>query len=220
MKVILTGSTGFIGSAVLQRCIAHPSITSIVALTRRELPITNPKLQTVILKDFLTYDATTLHHLEGAEACIWALGTPTAGREVHFDYTLAAVHAFFSALTPALGEKGQRFRHIQLSGAFTEKDQDRSLWFLGATRKMRGDVETALVDFERSHAELWKLSILRPAAVGKDGSVARFVMPGLWIGVEELAAAVVDVAVRGDGEVFVENGELRERGQAALRALP
>ena len=71
MKVIITGSTGSVGSAVLERCIEHPSITSVVALTRRPLELKDPKLNNIIHKDFLKYDNDVLEQLKGAEACIW-----------------------------------------------------------------------------------------------------------------------------------------------------
>ena len=71
MKIILTGSTGYIGSGVLKRCIAHPSVTSIVALTRRAIEVENPKLHNIVVKDFLKYDNSVIEQLKGAEACIW-----------------------------------------------------------------------------------------------------------------------------------------------------
>lgn len=43
-KVIIAGVTGFVGQEVLLQCLAHPSITSIVALCHHELPTTHPKL--------------------------------------------------------------------------------------------------------------------------------------------------------------------------------
>ena len=80
MKIILTGSTGTVGSAVLKRCIAHPSITSIVALTRRPLDVKDAKLSNIIHKDFLKYDKDVLDQLRGAEACIWyGPITPSSG---------------------------------------------------------------------------------------------------------------------------------------------
>ena len=75
MKVIITGVTGFIGGGVLQRCLAHPSITSVVALSRRDIlnaaGTSNPKLKVVILEDFSSYPENVLNELVGAEACIW-----------------------------------------------------------------------------------------------------------------------------------------------------
>jgi uncharacterized protein YbjT (DUF2867 family) len=74
MKLILTGSTGFIGHEVLSQALAHPSITSIIALTRHPLPpplTSNPKLQNVIVEDFLSYSPSVLEKIAGADACIW-----------------------------------------------------------------------------------------------------------------------------------------------------
>lgn len=71
MKVIVTGSTGTVGSAVLSRCIEHPSVTSIVALTRRPLEVKSPKLNNIVHKDFLKYENDVVEQMKGAEACIW-----------------------------------------------------------------------------------------------------------------------------------------------------
>ncbi len=71
MKVIVTGSTGTVGSAVLQQCIENPAVTSVVALTRRPLEVKDPKLNNIIHKDFLNYDEEVLKQLKGAQACIW-----------------------------------------------------------------------------------------------------------------------------------------------------
>ena len=78
MKVILTGSTGFIGGEVLEQCVQHPSITSIVALSRRQLSesaTVSPKVQVVIIEDYLSYSSSTLQAVQGAEACIWYVST-------------------------------------------------------------------------------------------------------------------------------------------------
>lgn len=71
MKVFITGSTGTVGGGVLERCLAHPQITSVIALTRRPLETKNPKLNNIIHKDFHTYDDGVIEQLKGAEACIW-----------------------------------------------------------------------------------------------------------------------------------------------------
>ena len=74
MKVILTGATGFIGGEVFLQALANQSITTLVVLTRRALPesaTSNPKLEVIILTDFLSYPTEILSQLEGAESCIW-----------------------------------------------------------------------------------------------------------------------------------------------------
>ena len=76
MKIILAGSTGFIGREVLQQCLRHPSITNIIALSRRDLPADltgkyGSKLHVVIMNDWLSYSDAVLEELRGAEGCIW-----------------------------------------------------------------------------------------------------------------------------------------------------
>jgi uncharacterized protein YbjT (DUF2867 family) len=74
MKLILTGTTGFVGQEVLTQALAHPSITSVAALTRHPIPATfasNPKVKNVLVEDFSTYTPSVLEQLSGADACVW-----------------------------------------------------------------------------------------------------------------------------------------------------
>ena len=69
-------TTGFIGQEVLHQCLQNPSITSLVALSRRDLPGSatgNPKLKVLILNDFTSYPDTVLQELAGAESRIYYL---------------------------------------------------------------------------------------------------------------------------------------------------
>lgn len=145
MKIILTGATGLIGSAVLQRLISLPTITSIIVLSRRELPTKHPKIQTIIIHDFLHgYSPDVLASIQGAEACIWVLGSPTSGREVHHDMTMAATKAFSENCVERVGKDsggsggGQKaFRFVYTSGSLVVRDQNAQTWFMGDGRKMR-----------------------------------------------------------------------------------
>ena len=70
MKVILAGSTGFIGHEVLTQCLQNPAITSVVALSRRELPA-HEKLRVALVDNFLSYPDSVREEIKGADACIW-----------------------------------------------------------------------------------------------------------------------------------------------------
>ncbi|KAF2220649.1 hypothetical protein BDZ85DRAFT_29507 [Elsinoe ampelina] len=217
MKVIVTGATGLIGGATLRRLLTLPSITSVIALSRRDIGITDPKLETVILKDFHHYPADVLARLSGAEACIWALGRPTDGGDVHDALTFAGADAFAASLLPRLKEGGKKFRFMYVSGHFVEPDQDANLWWLGATRKLRGVVEHKIIDYEKTYSPSWETFVARPAAVTVGKPIYSPLLLGLWIPVEELAAALADVVVNGKtGDPRLANGDLRARGQEAL----
>jgi nucleoside-diphosphate-sugar epimerase len=73
MKVILTGSTGFIGGEVLKQCLSNPQIDSLVVLSRRDLPHLNskPKAKVIIIKDFIQYSSDAVNEFEDSDACIW-----------------------------------------------------------------------------------------------------------------------------------------------------
>lgn len=133
MKVIISGGTGFIGGAVLQRLIALPEVTSIIALSRRELTVKDAKVHTVIVKDFLNYDEATLSQMKGAVACIWCLGTPQGGRDVHMDIPMAAAKACASNLD----KEANTFRFVLTSGIAAVRETEKTLWFLGNMRRMR-----------------------------------------------------------------------------------
>lgn len=217
MKVIVSGVTGFIGGAVLQRCLEHPSISSVIALSRREVDVKHPKLQTVIQKDFTKYDAAVLEQLKGAETCLWCLGAATSGMDVHEGYTFAAAEAFASSVAPHT-TSGKPFRFLYLSGHLVERDQDKSLWFLGQMRKARGTVETKLVEFEKQHADIWKSFTIRPWVVTDGETMLSRTMPGYTIPVAELAAGMIEVAMNGSEEHFIESADLKQLGKAALQS--
>ncbi|KAF2214011.1 hypothetical protein CERZMDRAFT_7279, partial [Cercospora zeae-maydis SCOH1-5] len=207
MKVILTGATGHIGGAVLQRLLAVPTVTSIVVLSRRELTVQDVKLKTIIIQDFLHYEQDVLDQLAGAEACIWVLGSATAGKDVHNDMTFAATKAFAEHVLPTLG-KGKKFRYVYTSGAAVVRDQSASLWFLGEKRKLRGLIEMDVVNLEKQYGEQWASYIVRPAAVTNGKPMWSFMLGGWWISKENLAVAMVDLAVHGGEQQTLENGDL------------
>ncbi|PWY69087.1 NAD(P)-binding protein [Aspergillus heteromorphus CBS 117.55] len=218
MKVILTGSTGFIGREILAHCLQSPTISSIVALSRRPLPATvsaHPKLTVRILDDFLTYPESLLNDLRGAEACIWALGQNRApdnetGRKINIEYTLSAIRAFDQS-RDATSPTG-KFRFVYLSGGMSERDQSKSLWVAGDTRKIRGQVETELTAYEQTRNDNVEVYIARPAMVLARGASLRTLVfgmgPSIWV--DDLARVLVDVATQGSRKKVLENKTMLE----------
>ncbi|KAJ5516093.1 hypothetical protein N7527_007653 [Penicillium freii] len=141
MKVILTGSTGFVGGEVLSQCLAHPAITSIVALSRRDLPA-HKKLKVALIEDFMTYPDSIRDDIRDAEACIWTLGKAympdnDIARRVSLDYTLAAAQVFkrrarnrsgsyIVAVLPLRGIRLNRSGLCRSIGAFGYENIDRN----------------------------------------------------------------------------------------------
>lgn len=71
MKLIITGATGKVGGGALKNALSNPAITKVIVLSRRETGTQDPKLQTIIKKDYLHYTPEEVSQLQGADACIW-----------------------------------------------------------------------------------------------------------------------------------------------------
>ncbi|EYE94844.1 putative nucleoside-diphosphate-sugar epimerase [Aspergillus ruber CBS 135680] len=215
MKIILLGSTGFIGKEVLNQCLETPAITSLIALSRRDLPeaATNPKLTVVIMEHFNSYPDSVLEQLKGADACIWSIGTYDWDPVVEIEYP----EAFQKALLKVLDAK-KTFRYIYLGGAFTEPDQEKSLWFFSEGRHVRGLAQTNFLEFGKQNQNV-KTYVVRPAAVlAKNGSALLRCL--LWIvsvRTDELAAVMADLAVNGGDEQVVGNEVIVDRGRKLIR---
>jgi hypothetical protein len=116
--------------------------------------------------DFLSYsDPKITDELKGASACLWAIGIrPSQARDevsakrVCVEFTAAAARAFQRAYADSASvvetkagagaETGDSattsnsdgkppFRFVYISGAAIERDQSKSLWYLGNYRRMR-----------------------------------------------------------------------------------
>ena len=72
-KLILSGVTGRIGAQVLHHALRDPSVTSVVALSRRPLPdlAYHNQLEVILLEDFTKYNDGVIEKLSGADGCIW-----------------------------------------------------------------------------------------------------------------------------------------------------
>lgn len=157
MKVILTGSTGFIGPEVLEQCLQNSRITSIIALSRRELSPAlahNPKLKVLIMENFLSYPPSILQEIRDAEAWLWSfpyhatkedeiltrkkrvLGKARVpdndtNKRVSIEYTLAAARTYRESFASQQGlVNNAKFRFVYLSRGGAERDQTKSLWFM------------------------------------------------------------------------------------------
>ncbi|RVX67406.1 hypothetical protein B0A52_08759 [Exophiala mesophila] len=228
MKVVLSGATGYIGSQVLSRCLEHASITEVLVLSRRDIgPLAqHPKVQVLMMKDFTSYDdpATTAQLLT-ADAAIWCLGKSSGNYKVDIEFPLAFIKAIKSRQTQ--GSPGKAFRYLQLSGAFTEpppKDgqPERPLWFFVQGRRIRGALEPTVlnessdingtVDVSHSSQPPFTVYLVKPGGVAPTW-VPAFVMKyiigqRLGVGIQDLAATMVDLVVCGGDQRVFQNREI------------
>ena len=219
MKVVLSGSTGFIGGEVLTQCVNHPSITSILILTRRdpEDMASNPKAKVIIVQDFASYDEPTINELRSADAAIWCMGTYTGSERVDIEYPLKFIETIKTR--PA---GSPQFRYVHLGGAFTEPppkegQKERSLWFFTNGRRVRGAAEARVLESAEDGSQgEFTVYIVKPGGVLSEGKafLQRWIFSdSLSIGINELGATMVDLAVRGNEEKVFNNQKIIMHGR-------
>lgn len=79
MQLIVAGASGFLGRELIRQSLYLPTITSVIALARRQ--VTPPeglgadadpsKLRSVVIKDYDEFPDEVLKQLTNADACIW-----------------------------------------------------------------------------------------------------------------------------------------------------
>ncbi|KAJ7089841.1 hypothetical protein B0H15DRAFT_800486 [Mycena belliarum] len=219
MKVLLTGATGTIGSGILRHLLLNPDITSVVTLTRRPLPPSNPKTTNIVIPDFQNWDAAILTSLSDADAMVWAMGTSDTNEDTNYNFILAFQQAFLPVLpTP----RRNRFRYVLTSGLSVEPDQEKSLWFLDGARKLKGRTETWSLNFAKEHEDVWQTWIIKPGGVATAETYAvtrmaigLLIMP--TIRDDEVGAFVADLLVHGkEPEGRILNERMVARGAELL----
>ncbi len=79
MKLILFGATGMVGMGVLREALADPDIEAVLAIGRRTCGVTHSKLRELLLPDLFDLPAD-MSQLTGYDACIWAVGVSSVGK--------------------------------------------------------------------------------------------------------------------------------------------
>ncbi|KAF5010253.1 hypothetical protein FDECE_3571 [Fusarium decemcellulare] len=226
MKVIITGSTGLVGAAVVRECIANDKITHAFVLSRKQLAddlAHHPKITVVIHDDFSSYPETLLEQLKGSQACIWAIGGLATHfpdvetyRNVQVNYTISGAKSMINYLVPQLAPR-VKFRFVFCSGKLAEWDQEQSLYFLADTRKGKGEVEKqlcGLADDDKNQFEVWcaRPSAILPSEAGLLSRLSGRLYDAILA--HDLARALVNVALEGHSERIIESGELAKIGAA------
>ena len=219
MKLIVTGATGVAGSDVIRQAILRDDVTSIVAIVRKPLAVSHPKVTVVIQSDFTDYSGVA-ESLRTADAWIWCLGiaqslvTESEYHRITYDFTMAAARAAVAA--------NPKMTFVFLSGQGADSTETSRILFA----RVKGKTENALksVGFK-------SLIIARPVGIIPTTPkpkpwpwyeyvmfplypVVKLVLPWLVISSADLANAMMNLVPGSDGVRVVENRELRRVGRS------
>lgn len=214
MKIIITGSTGTVGSEVVRQAVADDDIEQVILIARHPTDIIHPKIREIIHKNFLDYGGLESTFRE-ADACLWCLGISqtSVSKEEYFvityDYAVAAAKAMLAA--------NQNVTFLFLSGQGADSTEQSRVRFA----KVKGQTENALRSMN-----FRKLLIFRPGGIfavtrGKHMSTQKkletllvramkLIIPWTVVDTDVLAKAMLKSIKVNNGPVIIDHKAIRQ----------
>ena len=222
-SLVIVGATGMVGGYALRYALDHPSVGRVTAIGRKKLGVSHPKLVEVFHLNFADCSALAAT-LSGQDAAVFCLGAYTGVvsdadlRKITVDYTIE----FARVLRNSSPDAAFSF----LSGSGADPTGQSRLAFA----RYKGEAEKALLATGFPRVYIFRPAYIYPVEARKEPNfsyrlmrrvypVFRILFPNQVIPGDDLARAMVDVAVRGEGErggQVLENRDIR--AMAAARA--
>jgi hypothetical protein len=216
-RLVIVGTTGMVGGYALRHALEHPAVATVTAIGRKKLGISHPKLKEVLHRDFADCSALA-EALSDQDAAIFCLGTYTGAvsdadlRTITVDYTIEFARVLRASSADAsfsfLSGNGARTRvdevgfhsHATRERPRTHSSRPGSPTFTSSDPAYIYPVEPR----KEPNLTYRLLRMLYP--------VFRGLFPNQVIRADDLARAMVDVAVRKTGErqtLVLENRDIR-----------
>ena len=219
-RLVIVGATGMVGGYALRYALGHPTVSRVTAIGRRSLGVSHPKVKEVLHNDFADCSALA-ETLSDQDAAIFCLGTYTGVvsdaelRKTTVDYTIEFARVLHGSSPNAV------FSFLSGSGA-DQTGQSRM-----AFARYKGEAEKALIAAGFPRVNMFRPAYIYPVEPRKEPNFSyrllravypafRVLFPNQVIRADDLARAMVDVAVRETGEIggFVfENRDIRAMGR-------
>jgi uncharacterized protein YbjT (DUF2867 family) len=220
-RVVIVGATGMVGGYALRYALDHPAVGTVTAIGRKKLGISHAKLREVLHQDFADCSALA-DALSGQDAAVFCLGVYTGVvsdaelRRITVDYTIE----FARVLRGSSPEASFSF----LSGNGADSTGRSRIPFA----RYKGEAENALLAAKFLHVYLFRPAYIYPVEPRKEPNFSyrllralypafRLLFPNQVIRADDLARAMVDVAVKRPGvrgPLLLENRDIRAMVQS------
>jgi len=220
-SVVIVGATGMVGGYALRCALDHPAVERVTAIGRRKLGIPNTKLTEILHLDFADCSALA-EALTGQDAAVFCLGAYTGAvpdaelRRVTVDYTIEFARVFRGSSPDA------SFSFLSGGGA------DPTGRSRIAYARYKGEAEKALLAAGFPCVYIFRPAYIYPVNRRKEPNLGyrllrtgypllRMLFPNQVIPADDLAHAMVEVAVREAGETggrIFENRDIRAMSES------
>src|SRR6266481_4378181 len=216
IRLVIVGATGMAGGYALRYALGHHSVERVTSIGRKNIGVSHPKLREVLHRDFADCSALA-EALFGQDTAIFCLGAYTGAvtdaelRTITVNYTIEFARV--------LGRSSPDAAFSFLSGSGADPTGRSRMAFA----RYKGEAENALLAAGFPRVYIFRPAYIYPVEPRKEPNfsyrllraiypVFRVLFPNQVIPSDDLARAMVDVAVRETenpgGPVF-ENRDIR-----------
>jgi len=223
-RLVVVGATGMVGGYTLRFALEDPSVGSVTSIGRRKLGISHPKLKEVLHSNFA--DCTALAAaLTNQDAAVYCLGTYTGAVT---DAELRVVTAGYTIeFARILRKSSPNSAFSFLSGNGADPTGKSRMAFA----RYKGEAEKALLGGGLPSVYIFRPAYIYPVEPRKEPNfsyrllrgiypVFRVLFPNYVIRADDLAAAMVDIAIHGADKpetLILENRDIRAMVRSSRR---
>ena len=196
MKIIITGTTGYVGEGVMLSCLDNPEVEKVLSVSRRPCGHVHPKLEEYIVPDFMKLEAGD-PKLQGYDAVFFIAGISSVGLKE--EQYVGISHDIPLHFADVVGPK-ENMTFVYLSGAGNYKNT-RQMWV-----RIKKSTEDALVamPFKGAYnfrpAIMWRYNgqkRIQPMQYAFWAMYPFFKLIGMWNRMNEVADAMIAVSKNG-----------------------
>lgn len=212
LNVIITGATGMVGEGVLNECLQHNDVESVLIINRKASGVKHPKLKEIIHSNFFDFSAIE-NQLSGYNACFFCLGVSSVGMKEdkyhHLTYDLTMhVAETLSRLNPDM-------TFCYVSGASTDStEKGKSMW-----ARVKGKTENHLTKLPFKKVYNFRPGALQAAKGSKNVPrlykyfswlipVIRALAPNSISTLKELGLAMINATLKGYKKQVIEVSDI------------
>ncbi len=208
IKAIITGSTGMVGEGVLNECLLHPDVESILVINRRSCGIEHPKLKEILHQDFSNFSGLE-SDLTGYNAGYLCMGVSSFGKSEneyhHLTYDLTM------SLACILSKENPEMTICYVSGVGTDSSEHgRVMW-----ARVKGKTENHLFKLSFRQAYMFRPGYIQPTKGMKQTykiyrlfapfyPILKFLFPKYVSTLREIGLAMINVVIHGPKKRILE----------------